>query len=137
MLLVLPCICTTCVCTCIVVGIASKTVFVLTLQFFTDVHVHIVWQLSSVCVWVCVCVCACVRACVCGCVGVSKKSGSSCCCSLFRHSRQSGPSLFPGKSCFLSIGRLIAFLWRSKSWQILVEESSTCIFLVLNEAAFL
>ena len=48
MLLVLPCICTTCVCTCIVVGIVSKTVFVLTLQFFTDVHVHIIWQSSCV-----------------------------------------------------------------------------------------
>ena len=55
----------------------------------------------------------------------------------YRNSRQSGPYLFFGKNCFLKIGRLIAFLWGSKSWQISVEESSTCIFLCLMKRYFL
>ena len=41
------------------------------------------------------------------------------------------------KSCFLSIGMLIVLLWGSKSWQILVEESSTYISLVLKKWNFL
>ena len=78
-----------------------------------------------------------------------KLKKESCCCSSHYSSKTSetqvcGRSII-SDTCYHVVqkvrrdasNRVLCYIYGVRNWQILVEESSTCIFLVLKEAAFL
>ena len=80
-----------------------------------------------------VCVCERECVCVCGCVCVCVLATSQTLAAAALNTETQGSWDLQ----LLSISKLIAFLSCNKSWQILVEESLTCIFLLLKVAEFL